>query len=50
VARQNLRQENGKGPPAPAALTTIAAEDPLAAKALTSHNGRVVAVEKTVPV
>jgi len=50
VARQNLRQENGKGPSAPAALATIAAEDPLAAKATTSHDGRIIAVEKTVPV
>ena len=50
VTRQRVRQENGKGLPATAALSAIGTEHPLSAHAFFGAIKRVVAVKKTVPV
>ena len=50
VARQNVRQHEGKCPPATAALSAIGTKHPLAPDRLASRRRGIVATKVTVPV
>lgn len=50
VTRQNIGQENAKGAPAAPTLAAVGTKNALATGRLTVGFGRIVAVEKTVPV